>query len=130
MNLFGIRRDRVFTRRENKKELSRIFEKGYLIVCEFCEFEGAKSIYTLPNLDQEALLSRPGQSTDDVCIKKRLSRQFLSSDHCTESSEGELSLSREAQFYQEVEIGGKNDVLEADKNKPLMLFCLGTQYKV
>ncbi|XP_075238726.1 uncharacterized protein LOC142334514 isoform X3 [Convolutriloba macropyga] len=114
----------------DSKELSEIFkERGYIFICEFCEFEGAKTLYTFPEFVQKGQDKR----SEDYCIKKRLARQFLSSDHCLEQIDAHcISLRKEAHFYQEIEIGARNDVIETGEKdkKQLILHCMGTLFKL
>ena len=125
--MFGNRQNPNSAQQSGSKKLSEIFqERGYLFICEFCEFEGAKTLYTYPEFTQSNL----GENSEESCIKKRLAREFLSSNPCTPASEGNLSLKNEAQFYKEMEIGGKHDQIMTDNGKPLMLYCLGTLFKV
>ena len=69
----------------------------------------------------------PGEKADeDICVKKRLARQFLSSDHCKQSCDDSLHLAKSAKFYQEIEIAET----PAEKSNPINLCAVGIFFKV
>ena len=123
----------------SNKELktpTEIFEESsYLFICEFSETKGATAWYVYPELRQKF---PPGiQHDDDLCVKKRLARQFLSSDHCKQSCDDSLHLAKNAKFYQEIEIAAAAETSAGtaggplgEKNNPISLCAVGVFFKV
>ena len=107
-----------------EKTAAEIFtDNNYLLICEFSETEGATAWFVYPEFKQKFPENKVDQ---DVCVKKRLARQFLSSDHCKQSCDDSLHLAKNAKFYQEIEIGE----VPGDKSNPISLYAVGIFFKV